>query len=120
MSPKLIEHYKDVLRSGVAGRGERSASQPGRFAPGVQCTGRLGGHQKLSGRWGGENVFVLPVIEPSFLGRLACSVVTVPTEPFRLEYAGLGICIKFWWEKHLKSGTSGNQVVSSSRLYALH
>jgi len=64
LSPKLTEQYKDALRSGVAGGGERSASRPGRFAPAVQCIGMLGRPQKLSGRWGGERVFVLPVIEP--------------------------------------------------------
>ena len=64
LSPKLIEHYKNVLRSGVAGGCERSASRPGRFAPGVQCIGRQGRPQKLPGRWGREKVFILPVIEP--------------------------------------------------------
>lgn len=44
----------------------------------------LGGPQKLSGRWGGEKVFVLAVIEVQFVGRPACSVVIIPTELFRL------------------------------------
>lgn len=71
------------------GGGEWLAVRPGRFAPrrrnrSCLLSGKLRGLQRLYGRFGEGNLLPFAEIELWFLGRPACSLVTILTEPFRL------------------------------------
>jgi hypothetical protein len=63
--------------------GERSVSRPGLFTPGDQCIGGCLGPRHRLDALEKEKSLLLPLIESRFLGRPACSLVTIPTELFR-------------------------------------
>jgi hypothetical protein len=69
--------------------GEWLAVRSGRFTPrrrnrSCLLSGMQGGLQRRYGRFGEGNLLLIPEIELWFLGRPACSLVTILTEPSRL------------------------------------
>lgn len=95
-----VEVWRHTFLMSVLDGGEWSLSLPGRFIPGHSLTRRLVGPQSQYGRFE-EEKHRLPLsgIEPRFLGCLAHSLVTRPTELSRISnvqcrrYIAISHCI---------------------------